>query len=168
MDAVRELNAYPETYSVDCCSSQKRRARSAPPGNRQYTDYLHWLPAADCHPVPSGVSSSALVCSLRIRHQAILVLNVSQLIPMLCVCVRLPLPLSLSPSLPLSLFPSPPLALSPFCLLSMEEAEALLASTVTLGRMISRWRARVNAFCHVHPTVERSMLKITTKAIGIC
>jgi hypothetical protein len=59
----------------------------------------------------------------------------------------------------------------------MEEAEALLARasgveklapTVTLGRMISRWRARVNGFCHVHPTVERSMRKITTKAIGIC
>ena len=114
MDAVRELNAYPETYSVDCCSSQKRRARSAPPGNRQYTDYLHGLPAADCHPVPSGVSSCALVSSLRIRHQAVFRLKMSQLIPMLCVCVCV-FP-SLSPSLPLSLFPSLPHSPCPYLL----------------------------------------------------
>ncbi len=49
---------FPSTHAPSL--ETRARARSLPPGRRIHSDYLHWLSAEDCHPVPSGVSSSGL------------------------------------------------------------------------------------------------------------
>jgi hypothetical protein len=51
---------FPSTHAPPLETRASQRARSLPPGRRIHSDYLHWLSAEDCHPVPSGVSSSGL------------------------------------------------------------------------------------------------------------
>ena len=67
-DSIKRMHAQfaaaplhlPSPHAHPADSRARQRAQSMPPGRRKCSDYLHWLSAADCHLVPSGVSSSGL------------------------------------------------------------------------------------------------------------